>query len=145
ARGSDRQHPFDTWVEPHDTDTSQPLLRGHSNQREGEAIQRVCGISHFYRIGGKCCELERGILMYSFSLSPDTGSVAGRRPAPLARASLRPRRDSDSVAVPPHSHTKPGPPGPLQSAPATADAGGARSPWSGSTTAGRDRDRSPGG
>ena len=66
TRGSDRKHPFDTWVEPHDTDTSQPLLRGHSNQREGEAIQRVCGISHFYRIGGKCGKLERGSLMYSF-------------------------------------------------------------------------------
>src|SRR4029434_3723512 len=68
-----------------------------------------------------CCK-------WVFSKSPDTGSVAGQRPAPLARVSLRPLRDIDSAAAPPHWHTRPGPPGALQSAPATADVGGARSP-----------------
>src|SRR5215468_6012392 len=89
ARGRDRNDPFDPWVEPDDTDAAKPWLRGDSNQREGQAIQWVCWISHLYCIGGKCGELEWGILMYSFSLSPDTESVAGQRPAPLARASLR--------------------------------------------------------
>ena len=63
ARGSDRNNPFDAWIEPYDTDASKPWLRGDPNQREGEAIQRVCWISHLYRIGWKCRELERGILM----------------------------------------------------------------------------------
>jgi hypothetical protein len=67
ARGSDRNDPFDAWIEPYDTDAPEPLFRGNPNQREGEAVQRVCWISHLYRIGGKCGERERGSLMYSFS------------------------------------------------------------------------------
>jgi hypothetical protein len=63
ARGSDRNHPFDAWVEPHDTDASKPWLRGDPNQWEGQAIQRVGWISHLYGIGWKCGELEWGILM----------------------------------------------------------------------------------
>src|SRR5215510_2454956 len=67
ARGSDRNDPFNAWIEPYDTDASKPLFCRNPNQREGEAVQRVCGISHLYHIGRKCSELERGSLMYSFS------------------------------------------------------------------------------
>jgi hypothetical protein len=86
ARGRDRNDPFDAWIEPYDTDAPQPLFRSHPNQREGEAVQRVCWISHLYHIGGKCRELERGSLMYSFS--PDQYSVTGvsQRPVPPATA-----------------------------------------------------------
>ena len=66
TRGRERNDPFDPWVEPHDTDTAQPLLRGHPNQREREAIQRMGGISDLYCIGRKCGELERRSLMYLF-------------------------------------------------------------------------------
>src|SRR5439155_5141041 len=70
---------------------------------------------------------------------------AGQRPAHLARASLRPPHGIDNAAARPHWHTRPGPPGALQSAPATGDAGYAPSPGSASTTAGQDRGGNPGG
>src|SRR5215468_9678571 len=103
------------------------------------------GISYFYCIGRKCSELKWGSLMYSFSLNPDNCSVAGQRPAPLARGSLRPPRDIGSVAAPPHWHTKREPPAALQSAPATGEGDGARCRWSGSREAGPDRAGSPEG
>jgi len=145
ARGSDRNDPFNAWIEPYDTDASKPLFCRNPNQREGEAVQRVCGISHLYHIGRKCSELERGSLMYSFSLNSDSGCGGGRRPARLATGSLQLPHDIGSGAVPAHWHTRLEPLAALQSAPATGDGDDAQCPWSGSRGAERDRTGSPGG
>ena len=54
---------FNPGVEPHNTDAPEARLGRNPEEREDEAIQRVRWISHLYRIGWRCDELERGILM----------------------------------------------------------------------------------
>ncbi len=36
-----RDGPFNTWVEPHQTDMAKPLFHGDTNQRKAQAVKRM--------------------------------------------------------------------------------------------------------
>jgi hypothetical protein len=63
ARDSEGKTTFHPWVEPYDTDTPQTWFGRDPNEWEGEAIQWVRWIGYLYRIGWRCSELKRGILL----------------------------------------------------------------------------------
>ena len=54
TRGSHRNDALDARIEPHDTDPAEPLFGGKADEREGEAVERVGGISDLDALGWWC-------------------------------------------------------------------------------------------
>ena len=89
VRGSHRDDALNPGREPDDTNAAEPLFGSNADKGEGQAVERVGGISDCNRVDGKCGQVQRGIVLGWFCVRPRTVTAAAHSSGSPPRSSLR--------------------------------------------------------